>query len=125
MDFDRAKAVGGPVCELSRLEITAEGEGDVLSVGVELARGRASLAEAHQGVKRVLGNGQDLAHFAGARLAQRDIDPEEAPGLAQLCDAVPPDAVEPFDDLCHRPPRLRRRQDGFTPYRAGAVERRQ
>jgi hypothetical protein len=118
MDFDRAKAVGGPVCDLSRLEIAAEGEDDVLSIGVELARGRAGLPEVHQGLKRVLGNGQDLAHFAGARLAQRDIDPEEAPGLAQLCDAVPPDAVEPFDDLCHRTPRLRRRQDGFAPSHA-------
>ena len=103
MDFDGAKAVGGLICELNRLEIAAEGEDDVLSIDVDVARGRAVLPEAQQRPKRGLRNGQHLAQVVGTRLARCGVNPEEAPALAQLSNPVSGGTVEPFDDLCHGP----------------------
>jgi hypothetical protein len=79
--LDRLRLIG-------LIEEAGEGEDHVLAVDVELARRRQVPLEAQQGVERVIGNPERLADGLGAGLAQRDVDPEEASGLAERVDPL-------------------------------------
>ena len=51
--------------------------------------------------QRALGNPERVGQIVAARLAERDVEPEEAPLRAQCGDTLSLDGVEPVEHLGH------------------------
>ena len=91
----------GPRRTLRRLDVAARAENEVAAFGVELPRGTIGRAVACQGAGGPLGNVESLDHPFEARLAERDIEPEEVPALAERRDPFSLLAPQPVEDLGH------------------------
>ena len=68
--------------------------------------------EVQQRPEHVVRDDQSLAQIAAGRLAEHDVDPEEALALAQSRNPLPLGRAKPLDDLAHAA-RLGSAQDGF------------
>ncbi len=103
VDLERPQGLVDALRLVRLIEEAGEGEDHVLAVGVELARRRAVRLEPQQPIERVIGDPERLSQGFAARLAHRDIDPEEASGLAERVDPLLLLGADSFDHLAHRP----------------------
>jgi hypothetical protein len=97
----------------SRPAVAAEGEHDVLPVGVELLRRGPRLLEAHERIEALLRDAKRRPKVLAAGVGEPEVDPEEALVATERADTVSRGIIEPLDDLAHETPRLRSAEDGF------------
>jgi hypothetical protein len=98
--LERSQPEGGVLGQRLGVDVAAEREGDRLPVGVEGPRGGCALG-ARQSTKRPLGYRQRFDEIVVGRLAERGVDPEEAPLRAQRVDTRSLRRIEPVQDVCH------------------------
>jgi hypothetical protein len=131
VDLDGAQAVARSLLLLLtfELDIAAKREDDGLGVDVEDPRGVA-VALPLQRPKRGLRDPERLHQIFATRLAERDVEPEEAPLCPQCGDALALGGMQPADYLRHGVSAYGPRRTSGQPARrpeqpelAGAVDR--
>ena len=99
-DLERSQAVRGLACRRLRVDVAAQREDDGLPVGVESARG-GGVGGIRQSAKGAVRNRQRVEQVITARLAERDVEPEEAAFRAQGSDALALLGVKPVENVAH------------------------
>jgi hypothetical protein len=94
------QAVPGRLLLRLTLDVAAKREDDGLSVSVEGPRGAAA-ASAPRSAQRALVNPERGDQIFAARLAERDVEPEEVALGAQCGHTLSLGGVEPVEDLGH------------------------
>ena len=98
--LERSQPEAGLVGTRLGADVAPEREGDGLSVGVERPRG-VRAARLRWVAKRARGDPQRFDQCVAARLAELDVEPEEASLRAQGGDALSLSGIEPVQDLGH------------------------
>jgi hypothetical protein len=100
VDLDGPQTVPRRALFRLELDVAAKREDNGLSVSVEGPRGVAA-ASAPQSAQRALRNPERLDQPFAARLAERDVQPEEAALGAQCGHTLSLGGAEPVEDLRH------------------------
>ena len=111
VDLDRFLPLEVVVLAGPGTEVAVEGEDHVLTVGVELLRGQAAVAEGEQRAQGVGRNAESLAELLARDVGHADVCPEESAFAAQGWDPLPLAGAQPLDDLAHRRTRLAAPED--------------